>query len=66
MFKYAQRYYKTMSDLKNEMGSKPLNISLPKEQRDKLKKLAENENRAISHQIVHMLEFYLKFKDKVK
>ncbi len=65
MFKYAQKYFKTMPDLKNSMGSKPLNISLPEEQRDELKRLAEKENRAISHQIIHMMKFYIKHKDKI-
>ena len=48
------------------MVTEKLNISLKKEQKKKLKNLAEKENRAINDQIVEMMEFYLKYKDKVK
>lgn len=43
-----------------------LNIYLDQETKDKLKEISDKENRPISRQIKHMLEFYLKYKDKVK
>lgn len=41
-------------------------ISMKKEKIDQLEQLAEKETRTVSQQIVHMLEFYLEYKDKVK
>jgi len=43
-----------------------MNISLTKEQMKKLKDLSNEEHRPYSNQIIHMMEFYLKHKDKVK
>ncbi len=43
-----------------------LNVYLDQITKDKLKEISDNENRPISRQIKHMLEFYLKYKDKVK
>ena len=43
-----------------------MNISLTKEQQKQLKELAKKENRKYSQQIVHMMEFYIENKDKVK
>jgi len=43
-----------------------LNVYLDNETKDKLKNVSDNENRPVSRQIKHMLEFYLKYKDKVK
>ena len=48
------------------MVTEKLNVSLSKEQKKKLTDLADMENRKYSQQIVHMMEFYLKYKDKVK
>jgi hypothetical protein len=52
--------------MNNEMVTEKLNVSLSKEQKKKLTDLADMENRKYSQQIVHMMEFYLKYKDKVK
>jgi hypothetical protein len=52
--------------MNNEMVTEKLNVSLSKEQKKKLTNLADMENRKYSQQIVHMMEFYLKYKDKVK
>lgn len=41
-------------------------ISLSKENKKTLDELASNENRKRSNQIIHMMEFYIKHKDKVK
>lgn len=43
-----------------------LNVYLDQATKDKLKELSDNENRPVSRQIKHMLEFYLEHKDKVK
>jgi len=51
-------------DMKPQMPR--MNISLTKEQMEKLKNLSQEEHRPYSNQIVHMLDFYLKYKDKVK
>lgn len=51
-------------DMKSQMSR--MNISLTKEQMEKLKKLSQEEHRPYSNQIVHMMEFYIKNKDKVK
>jgi len=48
----------------NEMPRKT--ISMKKEESDKLDELAENEHRSVSQQIVHMMEFYLQYRDKGK
>ncbi len=39
-------------------------ISLDKEEVKKLKKLAKEEHRPYSSQIVHMMDFYIKNKEK--
>ena len=52
--------------MKIEMVTEKLNVSISKEQKKKLTDLAEVENRKYSQQIIHMMEFYLKYKDKVK
>ena len=41
-------------------------ISLSKEDKTKLENTAKGERRPVSQQIIYMLEFYLKNKDKVK
>ena len=51
-------------DMKPQMPR--MNISLTKEQMEKLKKLSKDEHRPYSNQIIHMMEFYIKNKDKVK
>ncbi len=43
-----------------------MTISLSIEDEKRLKKLSKNEHRPYSNQIVHMMEFYIKYKDKVK
>ena len=52
--------------MNSEMVTEKLNLSLTKEQKDKLIDLANKENRKYSQQIVHMMEFYIENKDKVK
>ena len=52
--------------MNTDMATKKLNISLTPENKKKLKDLAAKENRQINDQIVEMMEFYLKYKDKVK
>ncbi len=52
--------------MNDEMVTKKLNISLTLENKKKLKDLAAKENRPINDQIVEMMQFYLKWKDKVK
>jgi len=52
--------------MNNEMVTNKLNISLTPGNKKKLKELAAKENRPINDQIVEMMEFYLKYKDKVK
>lgn len=41
-------------------------ISLSKEDKKRLEATAKEERRPVSQQIIYMLEFYLKHKDKVK
>ena len=43
-----------------------MTISLTKEQIKTLKDISNKEHRPYSNQIVHMMEFYIKHKDKVK
>jgi hypothetical protein len=43
-----------------------ISISLSKEQVEQLKQLALEGHRPYSQQIVVMMEFFLKYKDKVK
>ena len=43
-----------------------MSISLSKETEQKLRSIAKAEHRKYSDQIEHMIEFYLKYKDKVK
>lgn len=38
---------------------------LDKKTKDKLKEISDQENRPVSRQIKHMLEFYLKHKNKI-
>ena len=53
-----------MNEKEDNMGK--VNISLPKDEMDKFKKLAEEERRSYNQQLMHMMDFYLKHKDKVK
>ena len=47
------------------MGFMPrMNISLTNKEMEKLKSISEREHRAYSDQVVHMMEFYIKYKDK--
>ena len=55
----AQYDYKLAFNIKDEMVTEKLNISLSKEQKKKLTDLADSENRKYSQQIIHMMEFYL-------
>ena len=41
-------------------------ISLSKDDKEKLDDLANTENRKRSNQIVHMMELFLQYKDKLK
>jgi len=41
-----------------------MNISLTKEEREKLRLISEDEHRPYSKQIIHMMEFYIKHKRK--
>lgn len=43
-----------------------LNLYLDEQTKTILKEISDKENRPISRQVKHMLEFYLKYKDKVK
>ncbi len=43
-----------------------MTISLSKQDEKKLKELSKKEHRPYSNQIVHMMEFYIENKDKVK
>jgi len=43
-----------------------MTISLTKEHMKTLKALSEKEHRPYSNQIIHMMEFYIENKDKVK
>ena len=49
-----------------EMVTEKLNLSLSKEHKKRIEELAVEEHRKMNQQIVHMLEFYLKYRDKVK
>ena len=49
---------------KNKMPN--VTISLSKDDKEKLDDLANTENRKRSNQIVHMMELYLQYKDKLK
>lgn len=40
------------------------NISLTKEEKQRLKDLAEKEHRSISKQVIHMMDHYQKTKDQ--
>ena len=42
------------------------NISMNKQESDQLDVLAKKEHRSVSQQIIHMMEFYIENKDKVK
>lgn len=48
----------------NDMPRKT--ISMNKQESDHLDALAKKEHRSVSQQIIHMMEFYIKNKDKVK
>ena len=48
------------------MVTEKLNLSLSKEDKKRIEKLAVEEHRKLNQQIVHMTEFYVKYKDKVK
>jgi len=52
--------------MNNENDMPRKTISMNKVEGERLDDLAEEEHRTVSKQIVHMLDFYLKFKDKVK
>lgn len=41
-------------------------LSMSKEKKKKLDEIAKQENRKRSNQVIHMMEFYLEYKDKVK
>jgi hypothetical protein len=43
-----------------------ITFSLSKKDSKQLRDLAEEEHRAVSNQLVHMMEFYLKNKDKMR
>ena len=43
-----------------------MTISISKEQEDVLKEMAKKENRSYSKQIIHMMQFYIENKDKIK
>jgi predicted transcriptional regulator len=43
-----------------------MNLYLDEETKNSLKEIAEKENRSPSKQVKHMIEFYMKYKDKVK
>jgi hypothetical protein len=49
---------------KDTMPQERTTISLSKEDKTKLEKLAKSEHRPVSQQIVHMMEFYIKNKEK--
>jgi len=42
-----------------------LNVYLDHKTKDKLKEISDGENRPVSRQIKHMLEFYIQYKNKV-
>jgi len=43
-----------------------MNLYLDEKTKEKLKDIARRENRSPSKQVKHMMEFYLKNKDKIK
>ncbi|GAH26264.1 unnamed protein product [marine sediment metagenome] len=43
-----------------------INLYLDEETKKQLKDIAEKENRSVSKEVKHLLEFYLLNKDKVK
>jgi hypothetical protein len=43
-----------------------INIYIDEKTKKQLKDIAEEENRSPSKQVKHMMEFYLKYRDKVK
>ena len=47
------------------MVTEKLNLSLAKDEKKLIEKLAKDERRKINQQIVYMTEFYVKYKDKV-
>jgi len=48
-------------------GNMPkINLSLPKKEYDEFTKLSEKERRPYNQQFMHMMEFYLRNKDKMK
>lgn len=49
-----------------EQKSKRMNISLSPDVMKALKDISNRENRPISKQIKEMMEFYIRWKDKVK
>ena len=51
--------------MKNEKMPR-MNISLTKEEEKRLKDLSKKEHRPYSNQIIHMMDFYIENKDKVK
>ena len=51
-------------NIENEMPRKT--ISINKKELELLDNLSKKEHRSASQQIVHMMEFYEKYKDKVK
>jgi len=55
-----------VANMENNMVTEKLNLSLSKEDKKTIERLAEEEHRKLNQQIVHMTEFYIKYKDKVK
>lgn len=51
-------------DNDSEMVVERTTISLTKEDKKKLEDLSKEEHRPMSQQIVHMMEFYMKYRDK--
>lgn len=49
-----------------EISMPKVNISLPKDEMERFKKISEEERRSYNQQLMHMMDFYLKYKDKVK
>lgn len=43
-----------------------VNLSLPKEDLERFKQLAEKERRPLNQQFLFMMDFYLEYKDKVE
>ncbi len=52
--------------MEKNMVTEKLNLSLSKEEKNLIEKLANEEHRKLNQQIVHMTEFYLKYREKVK